>query len=355
MGNRNVTRETTLRQVETLELLTLIGPLIREDRDLVYVEDERAIYSLDEDSAATADGLDTVAPADGTGRWFRQSAKVSGFLESVEAANVLNPSGLTPTKGERWLINGTGAGAWSGEDNNVAEYVEGSVTDASSWRFTAPAAGNIVPSKGAGELYIYEGSAWESVGFQSDVTEILAENTDGSLFIPASDFVGISGTWTPGIGANGPTLVRTAGTGTEKAVASIPLPQRTSASRGRKPTAFRLVYSVDTADLDDVTLDVYSLTDGGDGLLPTRAAFGGLTGNDTDADEDHDTAAERGDDTGAPENHTMTVTPPAPAYPSAAEGLYAEVTVDGDAGGAGEFTLRGLWIDYDETLVDGAA
>jgi len=184
------------------------------------------------------------------------------------------------------------------------------------------------------------------------VTAVGAENTDGSIFIPATDFQVISGTWTRSQGVAGTLLTRTADAAAHELIANIPWSQRTTASRGRKATAFRLAYSVDTADLDDVTLDIYTLADGGDDVGTVRATYGGLTNNDTDADGQHRSAVDRGDDTDAPELHTMTLTPPTPAYPGAALGMYAVVTVDGDAGAAGVFTLAGLWVDFSETTVD---
>ncbi len=165
MGNRDLTRDTKLRQEATLALLVLIGPDIRMDRDLVWVEAERSIYGFDLDSSATADGINIVAPTDGTGRWYRQEASVAGFEPAVQASTVLNPSALVPTAGQRWLIDGTGAGGWLAKDNMIAEYISGTVTLATSWRFIDADDGTIVGVKATGCAVVRRTSGfWNLLG-----------------------------------------------------------------------------------------------------------------------------------------------------------------------------------------------
>lgn len=193
MGNRNATRETTLRQVETLAKLALIGPLIRQDRDMVLVEDERAIYVYDKTATATADGVNIVEPDSGSGRWYRGEARIAGLEPSVQAATILNPSGGSPTKGQRWLIRGTGAGGWAGKDNHIAEYVSGTVTDASSWRFIAPVSGMLTTDEVG--IYLYDGSEWKLFSATLDqlITGTADINAGASVTISAATLGGSYG------------------------------------------------------------------------------------------------------------------------------------------------------------------
>jgi len=100
-------------------------------------------------------------------------------------------------------------------------------------------------------------------------------------------------------------------------------------------------YSVNTADLDDVRVELWLKTLPANGASPTAAV---IVGNvDADYDADHDTAAERGLDTGAPQLHRAVVTDAAgSAYLGTNQQLMVRVIVDGDAAGLGAFILTGL-------------
>lgn len=52
----------------------------------------------------------------------------------VISSSTLTPPGA-PTKGDRYLINGVGAGGWVGKDNNIAWY------DGTEWQYDIPADG----------------------------------------------------------------------------------------------------------------------------------------------------------------------------------------------------------------------
>lgn len=186
----------------------------------------------------------------------------------------------------------------------------------------------------------------ESGSVDSRVDSILAENTDGRVWVPASEFVGVTGTWTLTQPGDVLVLTRTAAAATEFAVAPIPMPFRTTALRGRKPTSMELIYSVNTANADDVQLELMQLTANGDNNAPTAGAFF------TSFDSEHDNATKRGVATGAPEEHTQTVTITSPAYNASAEGLHLRVTVNGDAGAASVVAIKGAFVNFDETLVD---
>jgi len=132
---------------------------------------------------------------------------------------------------------------------------------------------------------------------------------------------------------------------------SIPIPTRSSAGRGIKPTGADFVYSVNTADLDDVRCEIWKLTKNGDGAAPTAAVLFG----DADADYDsaHDTAAKRGDSTAGPELHQATITDAgAPAYVGAGETLKARIYCDGDAGAAGVLAVQSISLRFSEMQLD---
>ena len=85
------------------------------------------------------------------------------WQDSVITAGVLDPTALTPSIGDRYLINGTGAGAWAGQDNNIAEW------NGSGWDYTAPTTGMRVGADDEPNVafYLFGGSTWESKNVES--------------------------------------------------------------------------------------------------------------------------------------------------------------------------------------------
>lgn len=80
------------------------------------------------------------------------------WQDSVLDADILDPTALTPATGDRYLINGIGAGAWAGQDNNIATW------NGTSWDFTAPSTGMRVGADDEPNVafYLYGGSNWEA-------------------------------------------------------------------------------------------------------------------------------------------------------------------------------------------------
>lgn len=66
-----------------------------------------------------------------------------------------DPSTLSPVTGDRYIV-GTGVGAWSGQDNNIAEYNATS----SSWVYFVPESGNFTYNKNTSKLVKFDGSSW---------------------------------------------------------------------------------------------------------------------------------------------------------------------------------------------------
>lgn len=86
-------------------------------------------------------------------------AQVSGvsWKQAVLDKDVLDPTPLTPSAGDRYLIAGTGAGAWAGKDNNIAEW------DGAAWFYDDPTAGDVVrvnDEPAESRWWMYGGATW---------------------------------------------------------------------------------------------------------------------------------------------------------------------------------------------------
>ena len=186
----------------------------------------------------------------------------------------------------------------------------------------------------------------------ASVAALGAENTDGHMCIPFSRALAEGGTWTASISGDGlPVLTRTAAATTDEAWIEVPVPARTAASRGIRPTGLIACYTIDTASPDDIRFELWKRTLGADGAAASAVVlFGNVDG---DYDAAHDTAAERVDDTGAPELHTATLTDAAGSvYLGASEQLIVRIIVDGDAGAAAAVVVTGLELLFAETPND---
>ena len=85
------------------------------------------------------------------------------WQDSVLTAGTLDPTALTPATGDRYLINGTGAGAWAGQDNNIAEW------NGSAWIYTNPTTGMRVGADDEPNVafYLFGGSSWDAKNVES--------------------------------------------------------------------------------------------------------------------------------------------------------------------------------------------
>lgn len=184
------------------------------------------------------------------------------------------------------------------------------------------------------------------------VAALGAENADGQIHIPLLAGLADGGTWAKAVTSGGlVSVARTAADAPDSYWVEIPAPSRTTASRGIKPTGLRVNYSVATADVADVRFELWKVTQGADNAARTAAVLFGEDNADYDAD--HNTAAERSDDTAAPELHLAIVTDAGtPAYVAAGETLMLRCYVDGDAGAAGVVTVTSAVLLVAETLVD---
>ena len=208
---------------------------------------------------------------------------------------------------------------------------------------------------------LHEDTVWQTtndVGSGVVGTDVIAFSvrsrvTPANIEIPLDILTGtaLSGAWAKGYdGAGLPKVTRTAAAATEKYALTIPgFMLRGTASRGFKPTGLIAKYTVDTADATDVSFQVYKTTMGADNAARSTAIlFGDVDG---DYDAAHDTAAERGDDTTAPELHTATLTDAGtPAFMGTGEQLHVVVTVIDP--GTSDVVLQGLSLVGSFALYD---
>jgi hypothetical protein len=75
--------------------------------------------------------------------------------ESVLDKDILDPTPLTPSTGDRYLILGIGAGAWVGKDNQIAEW------DGAAWYYTIPTLGTHTFVEDESRKYEFVGSSWQ--------------------------------------------------------------------------------------------------------------------------------------------------------------------------------------------------
>ena len=85
------------------------------------------------------------------------------WQDSVVTAGTLDPTALSPSTGDRYLINGVGAGAWTGQDNNIAEW------NGTAWVYTSPTTGMRVGADDEPNVafYLYGGVSWSSKNVES--------------------------------------------------------------------------------------------------------------------------------------------------------------------------------------------
>lgn len=159
-----------------------------KDLEIEYTRDDAQKKNIDANSDLVSDAINDVDDAIGTlttsptNYTPLDSAIVSNHLTAIDSelgnlastinnfewqpsvlsATILDPTPLTPSTGDRYLINGVGAGAWSGQDNNIAEW------DGSQWVFTVPTTGTFLASDAEPTaLYCFGGSSWSVKNFES--------------------------------------------------------------------------------------------------------------------------------------------------------------------------------------------
>jgi len=106
------------------------------------------------------------------------------WQDSVLDADTLDPTSLTPSTGDRYLINGTGVNGWAGQDNKIAEW------NGSAWIYTTPTIGMRVGADDEPNtaFYLYGGATWQaksvevttaSTGLTKVVNDIRLDTSSG--------------------------------------------------------------------------------------------------------------------------------------------------------------------------------
>lgn len=85
-----------------------------------------------------------------------------GVLEGtvVGALDVTGTASIAWQVGDRWIVGGSATGAWSGQDNDIAEIASLGPT---VWTFTTPKAGYTLYIKDENAHYKWNGSAWTTI------------------------------------------------------------------------------------------------------------------------------------------------------------------------------------------------
>jgi hypothetical protein len=81
------------------------------------------------------------------------------WQQAVMRSDLLTPTALTPAKGDRYIIGGTGADGWTGHDNVITYY------DGAAWVYVIPLEGWIAWVQDTNKYFKFSGTVWaEFVG-----------------------------------------------------------------------------------------------------------------------------------------------------------------------------------------------
>jgi hypothetical protein len=149
------------------------------------------------------------------------------------------------------------------------------------------------------------------------------------------------------------SVSRAADAGLDSYVMEVPIPTRTTALQGIRPTSLKINYEVSISAVDDVFFNLKKVTkaaDGGAHPASITILMGDVAGGDPVAEYDtaHDTAGERG----SIKNHTVTITDADPVWLDADESLVLVWFTDGDAGPTGIVSLKHVNMQFDRLMVD---
>lgn len=89
------------------------------------------------------------------------------WQKSVIDNTVADPTTISPSTGERYLVAPGGTGAWSGKDGQIAQ------KETSGWSFIVPNDGFTVHVDEDGSDYYYDGTAWVNIGASVDHASLL--------------------------------------------------------------------------------------------------------------------------------------------------------------------------------------
>jgi len=93
------------------------------------------------------------------------------WQNSVLDKDVTDPSTLTPSDGDRYIVAVSAIGVWSGKDNQIAQWSD----DASDWEYTIPTNGYACPVLDESTVYAFTGSVWTT--FADYINAIAGESS----------------------------------------------------------------------------------------------------------------------------------------------------------------------------------
>lgn len=83
------------------------------------------------------------------------------WYQSVITASLLTPP-VSPSSGDRYLINGVGTGAWAGKDYQIAEW------NGSAWIYQIPTnGGHVSADDEQSYMYIFNGTTWDKKSYEN--------------------------------------------------------------------------------------------------------------------------------------------------------------------------------------------
>ncbi len=122
-------------------------------------------------------GLPSGAASGDAATYGQLTAMLNGldWQRSVASASVSDPTTLSPSVGDRWLLLAGGlSGSWTGHADEIAE------KSAAGWTFIAPNDGYTVHVDDEGVDYTYNGTAWVSLGASIDHGALLNLDDDAA-------------------------------------------------------------------------------------------------------------------------------------------------------------------------------
>lgn len=144
-------------------------------------------HTFDEPIALGSEGVPYgfVPTADGVGGAEWKPGGGGGAFFTVQDKDVTDPSTLTPSTGQSWIVAAGAVGAWSGQDENIATW------NGASWNFTVPTSGKIAYVVDESEEYIYDGANW--VLYETTITHNDTKDRNVADCHPASSITNDSG------------------------------------------------------------------------------------------------------------------------------------------------------------------
>lgn len=168
---------------DTLETGTPVTPTLAV---VLAAGNSAGSYTIDMNSHKIT-GLSTPSdPTDAVNKSY-----VDGLIQGIDwQESVLEeestPPG-TPSTGDRYLVIATASGAWTGHEDDIAEY------NGSSWDFTSPNDGMAVWIEDEDRLKVYNGSAWVTFGSTVDHTTLSNLNSTNYYHLTQAEYTSVIG------------------------------------------------------------------------------------------------------------------------------------------------------------------